>query len=330
MANDDIAPVIQALLNPTPTELEEHLDEMRFWDAGFISATAFCAAAANWPRVREVALAEFRQCLADPLSPAMDSQLPVLGWYLAGANRDAAFLAPLLEGWSLEDDHREALFGDILTSDGPSLMALLACHSGAGIKQLEVAATPRLDIDANHNALPLEALALLVKEGIHSREAFDSLVRENMRKIESEEFVADAAERRQWTTTVLLDLGLGSFEEEIRGWFGRGLMDVEFFPIVDLETFEQCAISKRPDEEWHALTRYKIIAEDTYVAMEWMRRSKDDDLQSDYDDGYGDDGEADEDDEVTAPITRLEPKVGRNDPCPCGSGRKFKKCCGAL
>jgi uncharacterized protein YecA (UPF0149 family) len=23
------------------------------------------------------------------------------------------------------------------------------------------------------------------------------------------------------------------------------------------------------------------------------------------------------------------PRVGRNDPCPCGSGKKFKKCCGA-
>ena len=23
-------------------------------------------------------------------------------------------------------------------------------------------------------------------------------------------------------------------------------------------------------------------------------------------------------------------KVGRNDPCPCGSGNKFKKCCGAM
>lgn len=22
-----------------------------------------------------------------------------------------------------------------------------------------------------------------------------------------------------------------------------------------------------------------------------------------------------------------EPKVGRNDPCPCGSGKKYKKCC---
>ena len=28
------------------------------------------------------------------------------------------------------------------------------------------------------------------------------------------------------------------------------------------------------------------------------------------------------------PIIRTEPKVGRNDPCPCGSGKKFKKCCG--
>ena len=29
------------------------------------------------------------------------------------------------------------------------------------------------------------------------------------------------------------------------------------------------------------------------------------------------------------PYLRPEPKVGRNDPCPCGSGKKFKKCCGA-
>jgi uncharacterized protein YecA (UPF0149 family) len=27
-------------------------------------------------------------------------------------------------------------------------------------------------------------------------------------------------------------------------------------------------------------------------------------------------------------IRRAVPKVGRNDPCPCGSGKKYKKCCG--
>jgi len=26
---------------------------------------------------------------------------------------------------------------------------------------------------------------------------------------------------------------------------------------------------------------------------------------------------------------RRDPKIGRNDPCPCGSGKKYKKCCGA-
>ena len=30
----------------------------------------------------------------------------------------------------------------------------------------------------------------------------------------------------------------------------------------------------------------------------------------------------------TQTIRREEPKVGRNDPCPCGSGKKYKQCCG--
>jgi preprotein translocase subunit SecA len=29
-----------------------------------------------------------------------------------------------------------------------------------------------------------------------------------------------------------------------------------------------------------------------------------------------------------APAQRSQDKVGRNSPCPCGSGKKFKKCCG--
>jgi preprotein translocase subunit SecA len=34
------------------------------------------------------------------------------------------------------------------------------------------------------------------------------------------------------------------------------------------------------------------------------------------------------DDSAQQTVTRQEPKVGRNDPCPCGSGKKYKKCCG--
>ncbi|MEQ9500605.1 MAG: YchJ family protein [Deltaproteobacteria bacterium] len=39
---------------------------------------------------------------------------------------------------------------------------------------------------------------------------------------------------------------------------------------------------------------------------------------------YYDDGRM-----VAEPVKRSAPKVGRNDPCPCGSGKKYKKCCGA-
>ena len=32
--------------------------------------------------------------------------------------------------------------------------------------------------------------------------------------------------------------------------------------------------------------------------------------------------------DVDRTVRREEPKVGRNDPCPCGSGKKYKNCCG--
>jgi len=45
------------------------------------------------------------------------------------------------------------------------------------------------------------------------------------------------------------------------------------------------------------------------------------------------DGEFEEDDEIDLlepgiTIRRSSPKVGRNEPCPCGSGKKYKKCHG--
>lgn len=32
-------------------------------------------------------------------------------------------------------------------------------------------------------------------------------------------------------------------------------------------------------------------------------------------------------DGLEEPVKRSQPKAGRNDPCPCGSGKKYKKCC---
>ena len=34
------------------------------------------------------------------------------------------------------------------------------------------------------------------------------------------------------------------------------------------------------------------------------------------------------DDSANAPVRRKSEKISRNDPCPCGSGKKYKHCCG--
>ena len=46
----------------------------------------------------------------------------------------------------------------------------------------------------------------------------------------------------------------------------------------------------------------------------------------------GGDGDGDGAGEVSIdlPIRRSLPKVGRNEPCPCGSGKKYKNCCGRM
>jgi preprotein translocase subunit SecA len=45
---------------------------------------------------------------------------------------------------------------------------------------------------------------------------------------------------------------------------------------------------------------------------------------------YEDDDEDEDFDfyEEQQPMVRAERKIGRNEPCPCGSGKKYKKCCG--
>jgi hypothetical protein len=53
----------------------------------------------------------------------------------------------------------------------------------------------------------------------------------------------------------------------------------------------------------------------------------DSDAGDDDDDEFGFDDRLDDPEDVVGPIDHGHPKVGRNDPCPCGSGKKFKKCC---
>jgi hypothetical protein len=67
-----------------------------------------------------------------------------------------------------------------------------------------------------------------------------------------------------------------------------------------------------------------------YFISTWLNYTDGDDSES-YNDMESDDDEVNEyinqEMRKLVPLPGEKPNVGRNDPCPCGSGKKYKKCC---
>jgi preprotein translocase subunit SecA len=84
------------------------------------------------------------------------------------------------------------------------------------------------------------------------------------------------------------------------------------------------------------LARVQVRAQEDVAAVEEQQRRDEAKMQFQHADAgsYSADEEADDVERIRAaeaqPFVRDQPKVGRNDPCPCGSGRKFKQCHGRL
>lgn len=83
------------------------------------------------------------------------------------------------------------------------------------------------------------------------------------------------------------------------------------------------------------ISRVELRAQEDVEAVEEQRRQTGDvELQHDQVDGMTGETEASAQnpdiEQQSQPIEREGRKVGRNEPCPCGSGKKFKQCHGAL
>ena len=72
------------------------------------------------------------------------------------------------------------------------------------------------------------------------------------------------------------------------------------------------------------LLRVQVVKNDEVARMEEEQRQKRQEMAM----NLGAAGVSGNDEH--RPVKRGEDKVGRNAPCPCGSGLKYKKCCGSL
>ena len=80
------------------------------------------------------------------------------------------------------------------------------------------------------------------------------------------------------------------------------------------------------------LSRVQVRSEAELQALEAQRRQHDRDMQYQHAEVNAMQGEAEAEAqaEPATPYVREGRKVGRNEPCPCGSGKKYKHCHGRI
>jgi preprotein translocase subunit SecA len=78
------------------------------------------------------------------------------------------------------------------------------------------------------------------------------------------------------------------------------------------------------------LSPIELASEDDMRRMEQQRRDEQKNREFKHAQASGLDQAEDQPEGARQPVLRQGPKVGRNDPCPCGSGKKFKQCCGKI
>ncbi len=189
------------------------------------------------------------------------------------------------------------LTGDIVTDDLQAMLASVSCGDDSLIKQL----IENPEVNEWVRAAALRSLLVFVSVGEQTRESVVAYMRGLFR------FKLKREPSYVWEMLVLCAMELYPEElyEEIQRSYEDGLIEDEFLSLAEVEA----ALEDGEEEMLDLLTsnpEYRLIT-DTIAEMEWW------------------------------PCFHFEPhgpptkqKVGRNQPCPCGSGKKYKKCCGKL
>jgi len=158
----------------------------------------------------------------------------------------------------------------------------------------------------------IEAIALLTLRGDVSREWSEQFLRECYDRLRPQDccYVWSG-----WQQSIVW-LGFSSLKPLVERAFARGFIDISWLSYADFEGDLQYTLDNPdapPLRAENDLTLFDdtILELSTWAAFNPEPRPR----------------------KQPAPVSFYDPKsnpflnVGRNDPCPCGSGKKFKKCC---
>lgn len=255
--------------------------------------------------------------------------------YLLTEFRATEALPAILELLSLQEPMLDRLLGDTLTELTHRMLAVLAADQADLIESL--LASPHLNEYVRWEAG--QALVQLVVDGrISRREAVERLTRQLRTAVQSRDI---------WGTTIAVnelgELNPLELQEEIKAAFDAELVDESmtdwkyfadhlFYPqqpgdCPELGRHKQSEMSDTVEEMrgWYCFSDKARQERERWEAREAERTT-----------GAQEWGDVlfggpllglDPLGENLGSFRRDTPRVGRNDPCPCGSGKKYKKCC---
>lgn len=235
-------------------------------------------------------------------------------YYLLGEWRDARAYRPLTALLRQDPDYLELLLGDAITEGSARVIA--GVFDGDLEPIFEVIADPTADEFVR--AQMVDALVIIARSHPETRPAVEAY----LARFFTSEFDKTEVLWGAWAFAVA-DLGLAHLEPQVRqayeaDWISPDEADFDFFQSElrlavrggQSPWFHRSRNNRMIESAIDELSRWHCFSE-AFLKARAKERVAGPSLARMLDDTF----------------ERDMPKVGRNDPCPCGSGRKYKKCC---
>jgi hypothetical protein len=239
------------------------------------------------------------------------------GIHILGGRRLPAAYRPLVALLREPLDRVQGLLGDAITENLSEILAGLFDGDERPLREL----VADRSVGEFVRDAALKALSFMAFERRTDRAGFEAfLLHFDEAKLAGPD---DDALWHGWMTAVAV-LGITSLEARVRAAFADGRIHSSWCDEDDFDELLRAAI-ERPEDRTRLENEQMGYIDDVLEALSKFPDRQDDDSDDD-------DGAAGLDERLPAwtpqmPVHNPFRDVGRNDPCPCGSGKKFKKCC---
>ena len=281
---------------------------LEFTYADWLPEEALRAATKQKTRLTPIFINEIEAYLALKGDERFEANPLFFIFHLFGEWRETSAYRPLARLLRCPTVDVDTVLGDAVTITSHRVMA--AVFDGDPEPLYDIILDP--EADESIRSRMCETLAMLVHHGSLEREAAAQFLRDAFMNLRPH---ARCFVWHGWQNAIVL-LGLYELSSLVRKAYQRGLID----PGWTLPDEFEADLKRHADQgQARAGDEYCLFGDtvEELSTWHWPEESFDDIDEPNFFDMTN----------PSVPTTNPFRNVGRNDPCPCGSGKKFKKCC---